>query len=66
MTEREKLVSLFELFGVEVMEAKSSITAAGRRYFFTADGTLAKIIFGSGKDRRVVRAGDAERERDAG
>jgi hypothetical protein len=66
MTEREKLQAILDVFDVEVMEARGSITAGGRCFFFDESGMLTKVLYGSGKDRVVVRAGDAERAREAG
>ena len=60
MTEREKLKAIFEAFEVEAAEAKGSFTAAGRRFFFTPDGTLTKIISGPRGDRQIVKVDDAK------
>ena len=53
MTEREKLLAVFDLFGIEVVETEASFVATDRRFCFNKDGTLKKVVYGPPGARKV-------------
>lgn len=51
-TDRDKIITLFELFSnIEVIEAPGSFKANGRRFFTNEDGEITKITFIEGKTK---------------
>lgn len=44
MTDREKLIALFELFDIDTRPSRKSITGGGRRFYFDEKGRIEKII----------------------
>jgi hypothetical protein len=53
VTEREKLLAVFDLFGLELTETKTSFVATDRRFCFNEDGTLKKVVYGPPGARKV-------------
>lgn len=45
MTDKDKLLAVFDLFNIEVSEAPGSFKACGRRFFPDENGEIAKVTF---------------------
>jgi hypothetical protein len=54
VTDKEKILGIWELFNCEVEEAPGSVRAVGKRFFFGADGSIEKITFKDSKGNRYT------------
>ena len=55
MTDREKLIAVFESFSVELDVMDNSIRAARRRFYFDKKGQVEKIIdYKSGNIKNLI------------
>jgi len=45
VTDKDKLLAVFDLFNIEVSEAPGSFKACGRRFFPDENGEIAKVAF---------------------
>lgn len=44
MTDRDKLEAVFIAWDVPIKDSEHSFVAAGRRYYFDAEGVLEKVV----------------------